>query len=124
MDTKKGFKDLIVWQKSHQLYLFVATDCLRFPRNRVVERLSYQLLGSAGSVSANIAEGYGRGGSKEFKQFLVIARGSLEETDNWLLKALELKLLKAEKYEEYLNLKIEIAKMLTVLIGKLKEQSK
>lgn len=72
-DKKKSFKDLILWQKADLLYHNIADDVSKFPKSKVADTLGYQLLDAVGSISANISEGYGRGGSKEFRQFLRIA---------------------------------------------------
>lgn len=53
-------------------------------------RLVDQFSRSVVSVPANIAEGQGRGTSKDFAQFLAIARGSLDETETFLLLAVRL----------------------------------
>ena len=82
LGKKRDYKDLIVWQKADKLYHLVADDIEKFPKNLVAWRISIQLLDSAGSISTNIAEGYGRGGSREFRQYFRQARGSLIETDN------------------------------------------
>lgn len=45
--------------------------------------IAWQLLDSAGSVAANIEEGYGRGFDKGYARFLRIALGSARETRGW-----------------------------------------
>jgi len=52
-----------------------------------INTIGYQLIRSSDSISANIAEGYGRYHYKEQRQFCYIARGSLYETTTWLRKA-------------------------------------
>jgi four helix bundle protein len=54
-----------------------------------------QLVRSADSISANIAEGYGRYFYKESKQFYFYARGSIQETKSWLSKCKRRKLIEA-----------------------------
>jgi four helix bundle protein len=52
-----------------------------------------QIVRSADSVGANIAEGSGRGTYKDNCRFIRIARGSLEETRHWLRRAYQRRLL-------------------------------
>jgi four helix bundle protein len=62
-----------------------------------------QIVRSADSISANIAEGYGRFYYKESKQFFFYARGSILETKSWLGKCKRRKLLKEEKCNELID---------------------
>jgi four helix bundle protein len=48
------------------------------------DTIGKQLVRAADSISANIAEGYGRYFYKESKQFYFYARGSIQETKSWL----------------------------------------
>jgi len=56
----KDFRDLIVWQKAMGLFEDVVKDAEKFPNTEVARIISNQVLRSVSSVSANIAEGYGR----------------------------------------------------------------
>ncbi len=84
-----AYRQLRVWQEAHALSLDVYRITAPFPAN---ERfgLTQQIRRSTISVGANIAEGYGRAGKKEFKNFLSIARGSAKETEYFLLLAKDL----------------------------------
>ena len=59
-----------------------------------------QLVRSADSIAANIAEGYGRYHFKEAKTFYYYARGSLFETKTWIQKAHQRQLIDDEEYNE------------------------
>ena len=74
----QSYRDLDVWQASMGLIVEVYSVSAAFPTH---ERfgLTAQLRRAAVSVAANIAEGHGRGGRMEFRQFLSVARGSLIE---------------------------------------------
>jgi len=123
-NKKKTYKDLIVWQKSDILYHLVADEVEKFPKSLVAWRISIQLLDSAGSISTNIAEGYGRGGSREFRQYFRQARGSLIETDNWLYKACKRNLVTEARYFQiYTPLIEEIGKLITSWMATLSLQT-
>jgi four helix bundle protein len=62
-----------------------------------------QIVRSADSISANIAEGYGRFYYKESKQFYFYSRGSLQETKSWIGKCKRRKIEREEKCEELLQ---------------------
>ncbi|MCX6357147.1 MAG: four helix bundle protein [Candidatus Aureabacteria bacterium] len=102
----------------------VYEDISKWPNNRVSNSICYQLLRSAGSIGANIAEGYGRGTPGEFEQFLRYSRGSAAETDNWLCNASKAGLITDSRYREYESIFTEINKMIGAFISKLRMQSR
>jgi four helix bundle protein len=63
------------------------------------DTIGKQIVRSADSISANIAEGYGRYFYKESKQFYFYSRGSLQETKAWLGKCKRRKIIDSEKAE-------------------------
>jgi len=82
----QDFKDLMVWQKSIELFENVVKDVEEFPKTEVAKIIANQVLRSTSSISANIAEGYGRRKGAEFVHFLYIARGSANESMDWYEK--------------------------------------
>jgi four helix bundle protein len=113
-DTNK----LIVWQKSHELVLKVYGITKNFPKDEMYG-LTSQIRRAAVSIPSNIVEGKGRGSNKEYKRFLLIARGSLEETKYQLLLAKDLKYVGEEKYKEVLILAMDVGRLLAGLIKSL-----
>ncbi len=79
-----GFRSLIVWQRSQELALEVARLVAAMPGDSVASVLGRQVIASAASIGANIAEGYGRYSAGAYRNHLSIARGSACETDGWL----------------------------------------
>jgi four helix bundle protein len=90
------FEDLRVFQLSEKLcddIWDVATSWKYFEKNTV----GMQLVKSADSIGANIAEGAGRGTPKDNKRFVRISRGSLNETKYWLRRASRRNLINKEQ---------------------------
>lgn len=124
METSKSFKDLKIWQKADLIMTMVYQDVRKWPNDRIASSIAYQLLKAAGSIGANIAEGYGRGLPREFEQFLRYARGSIAETDNWLHNAHKTDLISSSRYDEYKSLFLELTKMIGVFISHLRSQQR
>src|SRR5438477_12949333 len=78
------YKELLFWKSSKEVIVLVISLCRNLPKERVGDIISSQLIRSAASIGANIAEGYGRYKGKEYQRFLQIALGSANETDYWL----------------------------------------
>ena len=85
--------------------------------NFLKDTIGKQIVRSADSVAANIAEGYGRYYYKESKQFFFYSRGSLQETKSWLSKCKRRKIIEISQAEELLN---EAEKILAKLNGYIK----
>ena len=94
----------------------------RFP-SKETYRLVAQITRSAASVPANIAEGKGRATSRDFANFVAIAKGSLMETETYITLSMRLKYATQEEVQPILDLITEISKMLTALRSRLTEQS-
>jgi four helix bundle protein len=111
----RGFKDLKVWQKAHEMTLAVYAATRMFPREEVYG-LTSQLRRSAASIGANIAEGCGRRSDGEMCRFLQIARGSASETEYHVLLAHDLQLLGEEDFRQLSRQADELQRMLTALM--------
>ena len=67
------------------------------------DTVSKQFTKSSDSISANIAEGFGRYHYKENKNFCYFSRGSVIETKSWLKKSYTRQLITPEQYQSLLN---------------------
>ena len=115
----KHYTDLIVWQKSHKLFLDIVKDVDTFPNKRAANIIADQIIRSSGSISANIAEGFNRSKAK-FLNSLDIALGEANETENWLYKIRDLKYIDIIIAENQIEETKIICKMLNSLIAKIK----
>jgi len=114
----KNFRDLIVWQKAHQLALDSYRNTASFPKEEVYG-LTSQIRRCSASIAANIAEGCGKRGNAEFQRFLQIATGSASELEYHFLLGKDLRLLHDEVYRALDNDVTEVKKMLAGLIRKI-----
>jgi four helix bundle protein len=118
----KDFHQLKVWQKAHEMTLAVYQVTATFPREELY-RLTSQLRRCSSSIPANLAEGCGRNSDAEFARFCSIAMGSASELEYHLLLAKDLKLIKPQDHAELSQRAIELKRMLTALVRKLKAES-
>jgi len=118
-----SFRDLKVWQEAHKLTIELYEISKNFPP---IERyrLTEQICRAVSSIAANIAEGTGRYSNKDFMKFLYIARGSLEETRNFLILALDLGYLEKQRYAILDEKCTNISKMINGLIKALNKNTK
>ncbi|PJE51963.1 hypothetical protein COV28_01460 [candidate division WWE3 bacterium CG10_big_fil_rev_8_21_14_0_10_48_23] len=112
-----SYKELVVWQKSIALVKVIYELTKNFPRSEQFGVVS-QMRRAAVSIPSNIAEGYGRKSSKEYKQFYSIAYGSALELDTQLIICRELELVSQTEYEKAERLLSEVIKMLYVMVYK------
>ena len=79
--------------------------------------IGYQIIRSADSISANLAEGYGRFTPADRRLFYRYARGSFEETKGWLRKAIRRRVITGEeKVEKYTSIINELGPKLNAFI--------
>ncbi len=107
-EPAKSFRDLIVWQKAHQLVLEVYRFSSSFPKTETYGLVS-QLRRASVSVPANIAEGFKKKGLADKVRFLNIAQGSLEECRYYFILASDLEYGDSRKLMEHLE---EVSKLL------------
>lgn len=89
---RTNFQNLRVYQLSEQLADEI-WDIVVCWENFAKDTIGKQLMRSADSIGANIAEGEGRGSYQDNRRFIKIARGSFQETQHWLRRAFKRGLL-------------------------------
>lgn len=117
----QDFRNLKVWQLGMLLFENIVKDISLFPQTEIGKIISNQILRSASSITANIAEGYGRRKGKEYEHYLYIARGSANETIDWYEKMKRLGYIDNEIYLVRMKTLQEIRAMLSGIINKLEK---
>ena len=118
----QNYKDLKVWQKSHEFTLKVYTITKSFPKEEKYS-LTNQLKRAASSIPANIAEGCGKNSQLDFANFLNIALGSANESEYYILLAKDLQYIRQDSFEDLNKIINEIKAMLISLINKVRPKS-
>lgn len=119
---KSNFEKLRIYELAEAIadqIWAIATSWDSFSQNTV----GNQIVRSADSIGANIAEGVGRWGIQDQKRFIYIARGSLNETKHWLRRAFKRKLLSDEQVEILKPLLDELAPKLNAYARSLGQSS-
>ena len=118
----QSFRELVVWQRGIELTVAIYGLTKSFPREEMFG-LTSQIRRGAVSIASNIAEGQSRGSKNEFKQFLMIARGSNAEVQTQLVLIRALHLGDDTTIAGCERLTIDVARLLNGLIASLKEKT-
>ena len=120
MATFQSFEEIEAWRKARlltqEIYALTARD--KFSRDF---DLSKQIRRAAVSVMSNIAEGFERNGTREFKQFLSVAKGSAGEIKSQLYIALDQKYISKQDFDKLRNLADNTGQLIGGLIRYLKQ---
>ena len=120
MSTIEKFEDVLAWQKGRELTRLV----YRLSRRGDFDRdfgLKDQIRRAAVSITPNIAEGFERGGNREFIQFLSHAKGSCGEVRSQTYVALDEKYISKEEFNDLYRRCIEISRLLDGFISYLQK---
>lgn len=115
----KNFRELKIWEISHQIVLCIYEVTANFPKHELYG-LTSQMRRAAASIPTNIAEGCGRGSDADFARFLQIAMGSGSELEYQLILAHDLGLIDKLQHNKLSNELIETKRMLNSFLQKLK----
>lgn len=118
-----SYRDLRAWQHAKRLSIEVGKAVRQFPEEERMA-LADQMRRAAYSVALNIAEGASRKGSKEFRRFLDMARGSLSELQAALEISDEMGYLPDGEFERLDAIATETAKTLWGLLRKITDSMK
>jgi four helix bundle protein len=115
MASIKRFQDLNCWKQSRILEnkIWEISSIGSFSKDY---GLKDQINRATGSAMDNIVEGFGRGGNKEFINFLIISRGSVLEVQSQLQRALDRKHIDQVIHNECFEMSESVAKLLTSFI--------
>jgi four helix bundle protein len=113
--TIKRFEDIEAWQKARELakIIYIVTSMGKFSKDF---GLKDQVRRAVVSILSNIAEGFERGGDKEFAQFISVAKGSCGEVRAQVYVALDQKYIGQDTFDRLSALTIEINQMLSGLM--------
>ena len=115
----RDFKKIKAWQYADDLTAMVYSKTKTFPREELYG-ITSQIRRAIVSVPANIAEGYERQSTPEYRRFLLIAKGSSGEIRAQVLLARNLGYLSQEEADRLIGSCVEITKMLGRLAWKLR----
>ncbi len=120
--SMQSFTDLKVWQRGTELVCEAEKLVEKFPPTELYV-LSKQLRASTRSITANIAEGFGKFTFPDKAGKYVIARGECTESESHILTAIALKYVTVQESQLALDLTHEIGRMLSGLISSFRKKS-
>ncbi len=115
------FTDLIVWQRGHELVLLIYHLTQNFPD---IEKygLIAQMRRSSSSITANLAEGFGRRGLADETRFYDISVGSLYELQDQLFIARDMNYVSTESFQKCFSLSQEVQRLIVALIRSIRSK--
>lgn len=113
-ESSADFTRIRLWQDAQELAVAVIGVVSKMQRDRTSDLIANQLIRAAGSVPANIAEGYGRFSQPAYRNHLSIARGSLFEVTSWVDLLHRSKYISTETRDELTAACDNVGRMLTV----------
>ena len=119
--ARTNFENLRVYQLSEELADEIWDIVLSW-NNFAKDTVGKQIVRSADSIGANIAEGEGRGSFQDNRRFVKISRGSLQETQHWLRRAFKRNLLTIEQIETLKPLIDKLSPTLNAYLRSIGEQ--
>ena len=119
MSKIRIFEDLEVWRLSRQLNVEMFS-ILSHKDDRTYGFLINHLFKTSGSIMDNIAEGFERGGNKEFINFLSYSKGSAGELRSQFHRALDFEVINQKEFSRLQAEITEISKQLGLFIKYLK----
>jgi four helix bundle protein len=118
------FEDIKAWQEARVLVKSIY-DAAKSDRDFAVDyRLRDQIHSAAVSIMSNIAEGFSRRTTKEFVQFLFVAKGSAAEVESQLYVALDQGYIDREKFDDFYSKSDEVARLTSGFIRYLLNKNK
>jgi len=111
--ARHSFRGLASWQKAQELTDAILDVVANVPRTTANDIIIRQLVASASSIAANIAEGHGRFAAGAYRNYLSIARGSANETIGWIDLLWRRRLITAQKRDELFDLCEEILRIVS-----------
>jgi four helix bundle protein len=116
MATINRFEDIKAWQKARDVDKKIFQFSSRSDFSKDYD-LKSQIRRASGSVMDNIAEGFGRGGNREFIQFLGISKGSANEVKSQLYRVLDREYITNDEFQITYDQLSEVIRMTDSLIG-------
>jgi four helix bundle protein len=116
------FEDLEIWKDARELCKFIFQITSSEPFNRDY-RFRDQIRASSGSIMDNVAEGFERGGNKEFSQFLSIGKGSCGETRSQSYRAFDYGYIDQTTLYQLLDKTTNLSKQISNFMAYLKKST-
>ena len=119
--NKTGFENLRVYNLAEEIADIIWEIVAKWDYF-AKDTIGKQLVNSADSIGANIAEGYGRGSHADNRRFAKISRGSIFEVKHWLRRAYKRNLLSEKQITNLQELVNELTPKLSAYINSISKK--